>query len=420
MSEPAIVAEGLGKRYRLGGPQRRHTSFRDLVSDLALSPIRRFRRLSDHGGGQEEFWALRDVSFAVQPGEVVGVIGRNGAGKSTLLKVLSRIVEPTEGRAILRGRVTSLLEVGTGFHPELSGRENIYLNGSILGMRRREIDRRFDEIVAFAEVERFLDTPVKRYSSGMYVRLAFAVAAHMDPEILIVDEVLAVGDAQFQKKCLGKMKEVAAGGDARSVLFVSHNMTAVRTLCSNGIMLKAGRTEFCGTVEAAISHYMADGLTETLEATRGFRASRQSALSMRDVTILVDGQPSASMPIGAQLSVAVTFNSVVPVRDPRMWIVIRALGGEKLIHASNRFQPSTPHESGLRDGKVVCHLGRLPLVAGRYWIALGVGNAVHDTHWVDDAIGFEVVERDIWGLGSVPSPLTSMMWWPAEFVVSPE
>jgi lipopolysaccharide transport system ATP-binding protein len=206
------------------------------------------------GGGDKEFWALRDVSFDVQAGEVVGIIGRNGAGKSTLLKILSRITPPTRGHMRLRGRVASLLEVGTGFHPELTGRENIYLNGAMLGMTRAEIQSKFDEIVAFSEVEQFLDTPVKRYSSGMYVRLAFGVAAHLEPEILIVDEVLAVGDAQFQKKCLGKMKEVSTGS-GRTVLFVSHNMAAVQSLCSRAVVMRNGQVEYCGEVGTAIRHY---------------------------------------------------------------------------------------------------------------------------------------------------------------------
>src|SRR5438445_11177409 len=224
--KPAIVVENLIKSYRIGQRERGYRTFREAMVDAAKAPFRRLRQLgSDETNGDDTFWALKDVSFEVQPGEVVGIIGRNGAGKSTLLKILSQIVEPTSGYAEVRGRMGSLLEVGTGFHPELTGRENIYLNGSILGMANREINKKFDEIVAFSEIEKFLDTPVKRYSSGMYVRLAFAVAAHLEPEILVVDEVLAVGDASFQKKCLGKMQEIGRRG--QTVLFVSHNMQAV-------------------------------------------------------------------------------------------------------------------------------------------------------------------------------------------------
>lgn len=242
MPAPIIRVENLGKKYRIqhrdGGV--RYRALRDLLADGIKSAVRLLTcRRSDKRTSHEEFWALKDINVEIREGEVVGIIGRNGAGKSTLLKILSRITEPTAGRVTLNGRVASLLEVGTGFHPELTGRENIYLNGAILGMRRAEIGRKFDEIVGFAEVDQFLDTPVKRYSSGMYMRLAFAIAAHLEPEILVVDEVLAVGDAEFQKKCLGKMGEVAKGG--RTVLFVSHNMNAVERLCSRALLLTQGR-----------------------------------------------------------------------------------------------------------------------------------------------------------------------------------
>jgi lipopolysaccharide transport system ATP-binding protein len=255
MEKSAISVEGIGKLYRLDHRGNQPDSFRAALTALAMSPFRRIRQLQGTDADMEEFWALRDVSFDVKAGEVLGVIGRNGAGKSTLLKILSRIVEPTEGRAVMRGRVASLLEVGTGFHPELTGRENIFLNGSILGMRRREIEAKFDEIVAFAEVEQFLDTPVKRYSSGMYVRLAFAVAAHLEPEILIVDEVLAVGDTQFQKKCIGKMKDIAESG-TRTVVFVSHNMGAVRALCTSCVYLVRGAVAAQGDVNEIIGEYL--------------------------------------------------------------------------------------------------------------------------------------------------------------------
>ncbi len=251
MTDVAITAEGLGKLYRLGSRQRYRT-LRDSLADTLTAPFRRSRK--DSNGNAESFWALKDVSFEVKRGEVVGIIGRNGAGKSTLLKILSRITMPTEGEARIHGRIASLLEVGTGFHPELTGRENIYLNGAILGMKKAEIQRKFDEIVAFAEIDRFIDTPVKHYSSGMYVRLAFAVAAHLEPEILVVDEVLAVGDAQFQKKCLGKMSSVAQQG--RTVIFVSHNMAALSQLTQRCILLTAGRRDFEGSTHAAIERYL--------------------------------------------------------------------------------------------------------------------------------------------------------------------
>lgn len=261
MSDIAIRVENLSKRYRIGLAQERPDTLRDLLISGVNKIRNRFVR-GDQGrhDSQSHIWALRDVSFTVERGQVLGIIGRNGAGKSTLLKVLSRVTDPTEGFGEIHGRVGSLLEVGTGFHPELSGRENIFLNGAILGMRREEIERKFDEIVSFSEVERFIDTPVKRYSSGMYLRLAFAVAAHLEPEILVVDEVLAVGDAEFQRKCLGKMNDVAQEG--RTVLFVSHNMSAVLRLTQEAILLDEGRIVMRGPTPEAVDHYLNMGLTK--------------------------------------------------------------------------------------------------------------------------------------------------------------
>lgn len=250
MSHPMIKVEHLSKKYQIG-VDRTYKTLQDSITTAVKSPLSIFKKNNE----DNTFWALKDVSFEVEEGEVVGIIGRNGAGKSTLLKILSRITEPTEGKITMRGRVASLLEVGTGFHPELSGRENVYLNGSILGMKKREIDTKFDEIVKFAEIEKFLDTPVKRYSSGMYVRLAFAVAAHLEPEILMIDEVLAVGDVAFQKKCLGKMSEVSKEG--RTVLFVSHNMNAIEQLCNSGILLDEGRMKFFSEdIRSLIKNYL--------------------------------------------------------------------------------------------------------------------------------------------------------------------
>src|ERR1700720_1398949 len=273
MPAPIITVENLSKRYLIGHRAQKEGDTHPVLRDVLGRELRNAARKAldfvrgrqiVQGDSIEEFWALRDVSFEVQQGEALGIIGRNGAGKSTLLKILSRITEPTAGRISLRGRVASLLEVGTGFHPELTGRENIFLNGAILGMTQREIRNKFDEIVAFAEVKKFLDTPVKYYSSGMYVRLAFAVAAHLEPEILIVDEVLAVGDAEFQKKCLCHMGEVAKGG--RTVLFVSHNMVAIRNLCSRGIWLDYGQVVADGTADEVVRTYL----------TRGFESQTES------------------------------------------------------------------------------------------------------------------------------------------------
>ncbi|WP_052128923.1 polysaccharide ABC transporter ATP-binding protein [Neosynechococcus sphagnicola] len=254
MTTPVIRVENLGKRYRIGTAQKQSQNLQTLLINWVGSPLRYLKQTLSEPTPEELIWALKEVSFEVQQGEIVGIIGRNGAGKSTLLKILSRITEPTVGYAEMRGQVASLLEVGTGFHPELTGRENVYLNGTIMGMKRWEIDRKFDEIVDFAGIEKFIDTPVKRYSSGMYVRLAFAVAAHLEPEILIVDEVLAVGDAEFQRKCLGKMQDVTTQG--RTVLFVSHNMAAVRSLCGRSLLLERGQVAWDGETNEALGQYL--------------------------------------------------------------------------------------------------------------------------------------------------------------------
>ena len=288
-SDAIITVEGLGKRYRLGASRsnERYTALRDVLSDKAKSLFsrRKGNPTSDLRSpiSETEFWALKDVSFEVKQGEVLGIIGRNGAGKSTLLKILSRITDPTEGRIRIRGRVASLLEVGTGFHPELTGRENIYLNGAILGMHRHEIKAKFDEIVAFAETEKFLDTPVKRYSSGMYVRLAFAVAAHLEPEILVVDEVLAVGDAEFQKKCLGRMRDVARGG--RTVLFVSHNMGVISGLCDRAISIHSGSIMRDGVAFDVVSAHLASSASASAFA-RSLPDGRRPQITRASVAVI--------------------------------------------------------------------------------------------------------------------------------------
>jgi homopolymeric O-antigen transport system ATP-binding protein len=318
MSDAVITVENLSKRYLIGHAsgeegRYRYTALRDVLGRKAHNFVRKAVNLFRgeqvvQGDEVEEFWALKNVSLEIKQGEVVGIIGRNGAGKSTLLKVLSRITEPTEGRVLLRGRVSSLLEVGTGFHPELTGRENIFLNGAILGMTQRDIRKKFDEIVTFAGVERFLDTPVKHYSSGMYVRLAFGVAAHLEPEILIVDEVLAVGDAEFQKKCLGKMGEVARGG--RTVVFVSHNMAAMKSLTSRGIVLDAGRVVFSGTTEQVIQHYaqlISRGVVPG--KPREWRKGKHTAV--RDVRLLAkdDHQPTTQYVPGEPFVLELTIDT---------------------------------------------------------------------------------------------------------------
>ncbi len=299
MPDIAIQIQGLGKRYALGGRRKPYKTLRESLVETVSAPFR--RPTASQPAGPTSFWALKDVNFTVNRGEVVGIIGRNGAGKSTLLKVLSRITDPTEGEVQIDGRVGSLLEVGTGFHPELTGRENVYLNGAILGMRRSEIARKFDEIIAFAETEKFLDTPVKFYSSGMYTRLAFAVAAHLDPEILIVDEVLAVGDGQFQRKCMGKMGQVAQAG--RTVLFVSHNISAVREICSTAIWLQGGQVRLRGPVKPVSEAYLSDGVTPG-----SARAVDMGTCVLENVELLAaDGRPTAVVDSRHPWRVRVTY-----------------------------------------------------------------------------------------------------------------
>jgi lipopolysaccharide transport system ATP-binding protein len=314
MSESIITVENLSKRYTIQHRINRNEGFRHVLEAKVTAP---FRRLFGGNGSEsdsanretsEEFWALKNVSFDVKRGEVVGIIGRNGAGKSTLLKILSRITEPTEGRIWLRGRVASLLEVGTGFHPELTGRENIFLNGAILGMSKTEIKRKFDEIVAFSEVEKFLDTPVKRYSSGMYVRLAFAVAAHLEPEILIVDEVLAVGDADFQKKCLGKMESVSRN-EGRTVLFVSHQIAAVTRLCQKALWLDVGNVKDFGRADLICSEYLANGSVASAKRfwTERERAPGNEWVRLESVEAIADGEAADTLEITSPLEIRIGY-----------------------------------------------------------------------------------------------------------------
>ncbi len=364
----AVTVTGIGKSYRIGQLfewQLRHT----LVSWLK-NPLAALKR--NH---TDPFWALRDVSFALNEGEVLGVIGANGAGKSTLLKVLSGITRPSEGEARLRGRVGSLLEVGTGFHPELTGRENIYLNGSILGMTRAEVKRRFDEIVDFAEVETFLDTPVKRYSSGMYVRLAFAVAAHLEPEILIVDEVLAVGDVMFQKKCLGKMNDVARGG--RTVLFVSHNMTAVRSLCTRAILLHKGHLELDAGVEEVVERYIHHAAVElpvfvdTADWPRREQDNLKPGLRIQSVE-LVGVEQRAILTVGCPLKIRVKFTVSKNLPETVFGFVLKSADGVKLMECRSGMDESSRIRS-LSPGEYVIetNLPELPLGPGYYSIDLG-------------------------------------------------
>ena len=333
MAQPIIQVEGLSKHYRLGEAAAGH--LREAIVAQAKRLGRALTGRKREAAATRDFWALRDVSFSVEEGDVVGVVGRNGAGKSTLLKLLSRITPPTQGHAVIRGRVSSLLEVGTGFHPELTGRENIFLNGALLGMTRAEIRRKFDEIVAFAEVEKFLDTPVKRYSSGMYVRLAFGVAAHLEPEVLIVDEVLAVGDAQFQKKCLGKMKDVARGG--RTVLFVSHNMSAVQRLCSRAVMLKQGKLALDASVADVVAAYLSDAGGEASQGDDLLKLPRKNAAGnirfSRCQVINALGQSASVLDFGEPLRVRLQAVSESDYADLSFVVGVDSVTGVRLFTA---------------------------------------------------------------------------------------
>lgn len=398
---PIIEVNGLSKRYKLG--QINAASLREEAERL----VQRLKGQRASTDAQGEFWALRDVSFAVQPGEVVGIIGRNGAGKSTLLKLLSRVTEPTTGHALIRGRVASLLEVGTGFHPELSGRENIYLNGAMLGMTRAEIARKFDEIVAFAEVEKFLETPVKRYSSGMYVRLAFAVAAHLEPEVLIVDEVLAVGDAEFQKKCIGKMHEVS-GREGRTVLFVSHNMTAVQSLCDRCIWLKDGGIELDGACEATVEKYFAahmslvrndgdlsENPTRVISAPPVFRR-----IQLLDETGF--SRPYALM--GSPLRVRIELAQGLDLRHVSVGLAVSDTAGRRLFAVNTLMLTGTLWNIDTREkSSVEFTIDELPLLPGRYCVSLALVR--NRTEWLDNveqALWFDVSPQDVYGSGITP------------------
>jgi lipopolysaccharide transport system ATP-binding protein len=373
MKDPVILVENLSKRYRLGLKEKRSRTFAGQVWDSLKSPISNFRRLTNlsHFGGEDEsvFWALRDLNFQVNQGEVLGVIGHNGAGKSTLLKILSRITEPTFGQIRIRGRVASLLEVGTGFHPELSGRENVYMNGTILGMRRREIDGKFDEIVSFSGIEKFIDTPVKFYSSGMKVRLGFAVAAHLEPEILIIDEVLAVGDADFQKKCLGKMNDVA-NKEGRTVLFVSHNMAAIRSLCSRSILMKDGRIQIDGETDLVASRYLkgdneVDGYFKV-----GKSSSKEKVIIEKTIIKNQHGLPTEDFSIGDDLVIELHYLSQEKILKPYFFLGIKGKFGS--ICGANAMMDGHQPQFIEGNGIITCIFKELPFLPQQYSIAAGV------------------------------------------------
>ncbi|UCG13689.1 MAG: ABC transporter ATP-binding protein [Deltaproteobacteria bacterium] len=390
MNDLAIRVEGLGKQYRIGGEKNGYKTLRDTLSDAAMAPLRRAKKLLQrqaYGVGEmnESIWALQKVCFEVKWGEVVGIIGRNGAGKSTLLKILSRITEPTEGCAEIYGRIGSLLEVGTGFHPELTGRENIYLNGAILGMKKAEIECNLDEIVAFAEIEKFVDTPVKRYSSGMYVRLAFAVAAHLEPEILLVDEVLAVGDIAFQKKCLGKMGQVAKEG--RTVLFVSHNMHAVRNLCARAVLLEEGAKAADGEVDDVVAVYLS-GTQEQLEATVHLPPSKSEApiVGRRLRFLGANGSPKSVFRIREKWQIVLEFELTEYLSHVIGAVGIRTVTGTPILTYW-----STPKD--LSPGSYFVEFSmEVPLKASRLSFVVGLSSNNNTFYYVEDVGNVTIVE----------------------------
>jgi len=367
--------------------------------NFARSPLRALRS----NGDAPTIWALKNLELEIEPGDVVGIIGRNGAGKSTLLKILARITEPTTGRVELFGRVASLLEVGTGFHPELTGRENIFLNGSLLGMTHKEIASKFDEIVAFAEVEKFIDTPVKRYSSGMYVRLAFAVAAHLEPEILIVDEVLAVGDAAFQKKCLGRMQDVAREG--RTVLFVSHNMAAVSALCLKAMVLWQGEVQYkLGPVQAAVQNYLAQ-VSEITKVNLAARTDRHGSGKIRITDFRAfdsQGNELQHLAVGQEIDFRIFYSSTVPgIDNITVAIGITSNVGTFVSLLTNDLTAQL-FQIGTREGFFVCKIKKLPLAPGNYTINLIIRSNEMIQDWIQEATTIVVEPGDFYGTGRMP------------------
>lgn len=408
MTKAAICIEQVSKLYRIGRRSGNgYSTLREQLVDVAKAPLRYLGgsgRIADDNANACEHWALRDVSFKVEPGEAVGIIGRNGAGKSTLLKIVSRITEPSSGRVEMRGRLSSLLEVGTGFHPELTGRENIYLNGAILGMSRREIARKFDEIVAFAEVEQFLDTPVKHYSSGMYVRLAFAVASHLETEILVVDEVLAVGDQAFQKKCLGKMGAISRSG--RTVIFVSHSMPTILNLCQQVAVLDRGRLSYMGPCEQGVQRYLKDRQVAAgadVDLSNHPNRRRGKGRVFQRLRIL-DGQGEPVTQPGCGDRMALEFLVEHPAGRQMhygAWVE-DSLGSRLFTVGTHLSRSELPASEGPR--RVRCDLGRVMLAPGQYHLFLFAGPIYQMSEDViDQAASFEVLGADVHGNGRLPN-----------------
>ncbi len=402
MATPVIEIDNISKRYLIG-KKVSYGSLREEITLALTSPFR--RRKKDRGPDEdnEMLWALKDISFDVTEGEVIGIIGKNGAGKSTLLKILSRITDPTEGRITMRGRIASLLEVGTGFHPELTGRENIFLNGALLGMSNAEIRRKFDEIVAFSEIEKFLDTPVKRYSSGMYVRLAFAVAAHLEPEILIIDEVLAVGDMAFQQKCLGKMGEVAEGG--RTILFVSHNMAAVKKLCTKAVLLEAGRTVALGKVDDVTERYLNSGNVEEgagpVHVTGIPYHNNKTDFTINRIEVTnLKGKKITNLATGDSIMLRVYYTAGKKLLAPGLRLSCKTRFNMELFRLSTT--PISGYEIKEIYGKGFLELilNDIPMLGGIYFIDIGLHRANVELYFnLEGAVRLYVMPTDVYGSG---------------------
>ncbi|MFQ5353958.1 MAG: ABC transporter ATP-binding protein [Thermodesulfobacteriota bacterium] len=402
MTAPVIEIDGISKKYLIG----QKVSYGSLREEIALAlaaPFRRMGRKVSSGSDFETVWALKDISFEVQEGEIVGIIGKNGAGKSTLLKILSRITDPTEGSITMRGRLASLLEVGTGFHPELTGRENIFLNGALLGMSNVEIRKKFDEIVDFSEIEKFLDTPVKRYSSGMYVRLAFAVAAHLEPEILIVDEVLAGGDAAFQQKCLGKMGEVAKGG--RTILFVSHNIAAVKKLCTKVVLLEGGRIAASGTVDEVTEKYLNSGNMEEgggpVRITGIPYHHKKTGFTIDDIKVTdLDGEEITNLGTGDSIKIRVNYKADKIITSPGLVIKFKTNMGIEVFRLSN--MPISGYTvKEIKDaGYFELTIKYLPLLGGLYVVDIELARENIELYFtMENAVQLRVEPTDVYGSG---------------------
>lgn len=402
---PIIKIENLGKKYRLGARRMAPETFREAISNAVRAPQ---KLLSQKASTEANwFWALRNVDIEIEPGEVVGIIGRNGAGKSTLLKILARVTEPTEGRVELYGRINSLLEVGTGFHPELTGRENIFVNGAILGMKKAEIRKMFDEIVAFAEIDKFLDTAVKHYSSGMYMRLAFSVAAHLDPDILVIDEVLSVGDAQFQKKCLGKVQDVAHAG--RTVLFVSHNMAAIENLCRRGVVLENGKVVFSGNQSDAIARYL-ESANQNISIDMNERTDRIGSGEVRVTSIEIkdlNGDSLHNVMAGQDIDIYFYFEKREDFKASNVTagFMVRTHLEVPVFLQHNRLTgdhwPALPSR-----GAFVCRIRKLPLPPANYRFGYSIMRGDEEyLDRIDDASELVVIDGDFFGSGEVP-PIT--------------